>query len=89
MPVAKQYQADADAILSHRYDGGADFWTTPDRRLLKGSPFSAYNSALMLLELGMDPSEPVLKEVSELFFSAWKSTAFIRISTISNICKIP
>ena len=72
MAVEKKYQSDADAILSHRYDGGADYWTTPDKRLLKGSPFSAYNSALMLLELGMDPSEQILKEVAELFFGAWR-----------------
>lgn len=61
-----------DAILSHRHDNGADFWTTPDKRLLKGSPFSAYNSALMLLELGMEPSDPVLQSVAELFFSTWR-----------------
>jgi len=54
MAVLTQYLADVEAILSHRYDNGADFWTTPDKRLLKGSPFSAYNSALMLLELGME-----------------------------------
>ena len=72
MAIEKQYKNDVDAILSHRHDGGADYWTTPDRRLLKGSPFSAYNSALMLLELGMDPSEPALKEVAELFFGAWR-----------------
>lgn len=72
MAVEMQYLADVEAILSHRYDNGADYWTTMDKRLLKGSPFSAYYSALMLLELGMEPTEPILKEVSELFFSTWK-----------------
>ena len=72
MAVDKKYQDDASVILSHRHDGGADYWTTPDKRLLKGSPFSAYQSALMLLELGMDPSGPVLRETAELFFGAWK-----------------
>ena len=72
MAADEKYQEDVDAILSHRHDGGADYWTTPDRRLLKGSPFSAYNSALMLLELGMEPSAPILKEVAELFFAAWR-----------------
>jgi len=79
MAVDSRYQADVDAILSHRYDGGADHWTTPDRRLLKGSPFSAYNSALLLLELGMEPSEPILKEVAELFFSAWREDGRFRL----------
>jgi hypothetical protein len=72
MAVEQQFLSDVEAILSHRYDAGADYWTTPDNRLLKGSPFSAYNSALMLLELGVPPSDPILKEVAELFFSAWK-----------------
>ncbi len=70
MAILEQCQADVEAILSHRFDGGADHWTTPDKRLLKGSPFSAYNSTLMLLELGMEPDEPVLKETAELFVEA-------------------
>lgn len=72
MATDKQYLQDIEIILSHRYDQGADFWTTPDKRLIKGSPFSAYNSALMLLELGMEPNEDILKEVAELFFSVWR-----------------
>lgn len=72
MAVEQQYLSDVEAILSHRYDLGADLWTTPDHRLLKGSPFSAYGSALLLLELGMEPTEPILREVSELFFNAWR-----------------
>lgn len=72
MPVQTKYLSDIEAILSHRCDHGADFWTTPDKRLLKGSPFSAYNSALMLLELGMEPTDPILVEVADLFFSTWR-----------------
>ena len=77
--INKKYQNDAEIILSHRHDQGADLWTTPDKRLVKGSPFSAYNSALMLLELGMEPSDPVLKEVAELFFSAWRKDGRFKI----------
>lgn len=72
MEAANQHLSDIEAILSHRYDNGWDFWTTSDKKLLKGSPFSAYNSALLLLELGMEPTDSPLKEVSELFFDAWK-----------------
>lgn len=72
MAVEKQYQSDVEVILSKRYDNGADFWTTPDNRLIKGSPFSAYNCAYMLSELGMEPSEPVLTETAKLFFNAWR-----------------
>lgn len=72
MAVEKQYQGDVDIILSKRYDNGADYWTTPDNRLVKGSPFSAYNCALMLSELGMEPSDPILTETAQLFFKAWR-----------------
>jgi hypothetical protein len=73
MSVAEnQYLSDVEAILSHRQDNGADFWTTPDRRLIKGAPFSTLESALYLLELGMEPAEPLLKKTAELIFSTWQ-----------------
>lgn len=72
MELENKYQGDIATILSHRHDLGADYWTTTDNRLLKGSPFSAYNSALMLLELGMKPDSPILKAVADLFFSTWR-----------------
>jgi len=72
MAVYRKYQNDVDLIMSHRHDFGADYWTTPDKRLIKGSPFSCYDCALMLLELGMEPDDPILMEVAELFFSTWR-----------------
>jgi len=72
MAIAKQYQADVDKILARRYDNGADYWTTPDKRLNKGSPFSALSCAYMLLELGMEPADPILAHTADLFFSAWR-----------------
>lgn len=72
MAVEQQYESDVKAILSHRYDHGADYWTTPDKRLIKGAPFSTLESVLYLLELGMEPTEPLLKETAELIFSTWQ-----------------
>ncbi len=72
MAIEKQYASDVEAILSHRYDNGGDLWTTPDNRLLKGSPFSTLDSVLYLLELGMEPTVPLLRDAAELFFSAWQ-----------------
>lgn len=72
MATEHRYQADMDAILARRHDQGADLWTTPDRRLIKGSPFSTLGSALLLLELGMAPDEPVLKAAAELILGAWR-----------------
>lgn len=72
MAEANPYQQDIDAILARRYDNGADYWATPDKRLYVGSPFTTLGSARLLSELGMDPSEPVLKETADLIFSTWR-----------------
>ncbi|HNW86071.1 MAG TPA: prenyltransferase [Candidatus Limiplasma sp.] len=72
MSVQPAYASDRDALLSHRHDQGADLWTTPDRRLLKGSPFSTLDCAFMLLELGMEPADPLLAQVAALLLSAWQ-----------------
>ncbi len=79
MAVEKQYLSDINTILSHRYDNGDDLWTTPDKRLLKGSPFSTFESALYLLELGIEPDEPILKETADLIFSTWKEDGQFKI----------
>lgn len=79
MAIESQYMADVEEILSHRYDNGADLWTTPDKRLLKGSPFSTLESVLYLLELGMSPKEPVLKAAADLIFKAWKEDGRFKI----------
>lgn len=72
MSVEKQFASDVKAIMSHRYDNGGDFWTTPDNRLLKGAPFSTLESVLFLLELGVEPTDPLLKKAVELMFSTWQ-----------------
>lgn len=79
MAVGKQYASDVEAILSHRHDNGADLWTTPDKRLIKGAPFSTLDSVMYLLELGMEPAEPLLKEVAELIFSTWQEDGRFRL----------
>ena len=74
------HRSDIEAILARRHDSGADYWTTPDKRLLKGSPFSALNCGHMLLELGMKPSDPVLEAVAGLFLDAWRDDGRFRLS---------
>lgn len=72
MNVENQSLSDIEIILSHRHDNGADYWTTPDKRLIKGSPFSTLDSILYLLELGVNPNDTLLKECAELIFSTWR-----------------
>lgn len=79
MMAEDQYLSDVEAILSHRHDNGADLWATPDRRLLKGSPFSTFESVLYLLELGVSPEEPVMKVAADLIFSVWQDDGRFRI----------
>ncbi|MBE6906820.1 MAG: prenyltransferase [Ruminococcaceae bacterium] len=79
MAVEAQYLPDVEAILSHRNDNGGDLWATPDKRLLKGAPFSTLESVLLLLELGMKPSEPPLKEVADLIFSTWQEDGRFKV----------
>lgn len=79
MAIDEKYVPDAEIILSHRNDLGADFWTTPDKRLFKGSPFSAVDSASMLLELGMEASDPVLRQTAELFLSVWQKDGRFKV----------
>lgn len=79
MAIEKQYVSDVEVILSHRHDNGADLWTTPDKRLIKGAPFSTLESVLYLLELGMEPTEPLLKETAALIFSAWQEDGRFKV----------
>lgn len=79
MAVEKQYASDVDLILSHRYGNGADLWTTPDKRIIKGAPFSTLESIMYLLELGMKPTEPILKEAAELIFSTWQEDGCFKV----------
>ncbi len=72
MSIAEAYQADLKAILAKRRDNGDDFWATPDGRIGKGSPFATVDCALMLSELGMKRSDPVLKGTAERIFRAWR-----------------
>ena len=78
MAVPKEYQDDVRTILAKRRDNGADHWATPDGRWGKGSPFSTFDCALMLSELGMKRSEPALKGAADVFFAARKEDGRFR-----------
>jgi hypothetical protein len=80
MAVAREYLSDVEVILAKRYDNGGDLWTTLDKRLGKGSPFSTLDCALVLSELGVDLSEPVLKETAELILSSWREDGRFKLA---------
>lgn len=85
MAIDDRYKSDAETILSHRYDNGADLWTTPDRRLMKGAPFSTFESIMYLLELGMEPADPVMKAAADLIFETWKEDGRFKVYPTGSI----
>lgn len=79
MNAQKQYAADVESILSHRFDNGGDLWTTPDKRMIKGSPFSTLECTEYLLELGVDPEEPILRDAAHLILSTWQEDGRFKV----------
>ncbi|MBP1044978.1 prenyltransferase [Enterococcus sp. BWM-S5] len=78
--MMKEYQGDVEEILAHRYDLGADYWTTSDKRLIKGAPFSTLESMMLLTELGMDRTDPLIAETAELIFSTWREDGRFQVT---------
>ena len=79
MTTENKYLSDVEIILSHRYENGADFWATPDKRLLKGAPFTTIECPLYLIELGVSPEDQVMKETANLLFSVWQKDGHFKI----------
>lgn len=80
MNVRNPWQEDIDAVLAHRRDNGADDFATPDGRLLKGAPFTALESAMYLLELGVPPEHEVLQSIAGRIISGCREDGRIRIA---------
>lgn len=78
MVVPKTYQSDVHAVIAKRRDNGADFWATPDGRWGVGSPFSTFDCAILLTELGVARSEPVLKGAATKLFDMWQEDGCFR-----------
>ncbi len=74
------YSKDIEEILSHRHDLGGDLWTTPDKRLLKGSPFSMLECVMYLLELGLAVDDVLFQKASELIFSCLRADGQFKLS---------
>lgn len=81
----KKYETDIKAILSKRYDNGADYWATPDMKLNVGSPFTTLESVYYLSELGMSNSDSILKKAAELILSVQKEDGRFKVSPIGSI----
>ena len=78
MAVPRAYQSDLNAILARRRDNGDDFWSTPDGKIGKGSPFATVDCALMLSELGVKRTDPALKGTGGRIFATWQEDGRFR-----------
>ncbi len=80
MAIPKQYQSDVKEILKRRTTNGGDLWATADNRLGVGSPFSTLQCVLMLTELGMKPSDPILERAAESIMTCWREDGRFRLA---------
>lgn len=83
--MKEHYAADIQEILSHRQDNGDDLWTTKDKKLLKGAPFTTLESISYLLELGVTQDNPIMKQAADLIFSVWKKDGRFKTSPTGGI----
>lgn len=79
MDAERKYDSDIEEIISHRYDNGGDLWATADNRLLKGAPYTTLESILYLIELGISPDTPIMKDAAELILSTWQTDGRFKI----------
>ena len=75
-----EYRSDIEEILKRRHDNGADDWATPDRKIMKGSPFTTLDSACMLIDLGADRTNPILAETAQLIFSTLRADGRFKVA---------
>jgi len=83
--VLGRYRSDIEAIVAKRHDNGGDYWATHDGRVGVGSPFSTLECVLMLSDLGMNRSDPVLKRASNLILNCWRDDGRFRLAPKASI----
>jgi len=71
-------QGDINLLLAQREAQGGDYWATPDGRWGVGSPFSTLDCGLMLAELGLDGSDPVMRAIADLVLACQTDDGRIR-----------
>ncbi len=77
---AQQTQSDLEAILSHRFDNGADYWATADGRLGVGSPFSTMESLVTLHELAISAGHESVRGALDLLLGSWREDGRFRLA---------
>lgn len=73
-------KTDMEVILATRHDNGADFWATPDGRLVIEKPISTLTALLIMSELKVKRSHEALQGAAELVLQAIRDDGRVRIS---------
>jgi hypothetical protein len=79
--VTKAHQKneeDVAAIMSRIHQNGGDFWATKDNRILKGSPFSTKEAAIMLHELRC--KKEIRIGIADKLFEAWQDDGRFKVA---------
>jgi hypothetical protein len=80
MKLKDKYKNDISFVMSKRHVNGADLWAGEDNNIGKGSPFSTRDVSLILIELGFDKKDTVIKSLAELIFAHQQADGRFRIS---------
>lgn len=72
MVNGEKYQNDIENLINKRHVNGGDYWARDDGNLYVGNPFSTITCSLILYELGVDMSNPVLEGAANLVIGAWR-----------------
>ncbi len=80
MPIPSEYQADVKRIWARRNDNGGQYWASGDGRVGVGSPFSTIQCVVMLTDLGMEASNPMIQKSAELILNCWRNDGVFRLA---------
>lgn len=70
--------SDIDVILAERHTNGGDYWATADGRWGVGSPYSTFDVALMLSELEVPQSDPLMGGIAQTLLATWRNDGRFR-----------
>ncbi|MEQ8626048.1 hypothetical protein [Ekhidna sp.] len=81
----EKYAADIEFLLSKKHHLNGDYWTTPDHRIGKGSPFSSRDMAIMFSEFGFGKEDSEIKGLANTIFRTWQPDGRFKISPTGSI----
>lgn len=85
VPFKDLYASDIDYLLSKSNHLNGDYWTTPDLRIGKGSPFSSRDMGIILSDLGFTPKDEEIKGLASTIFKTLQADGRFKITPAGTI----